>query len=65
VETDFGFHLIKVTDKKSEGMKSYDETKGDIRQYLFRTAVQRERSLYLDGLKDKAKVERFLEEEAS
>ena len=65
VETDFGFHLIKVTDKKSEGMKSYDETKGDIRQYLFRTAVQRERSLYLDGLKDKAKVERFLEEESS
>jgi peptidyl-prolyl cis-trans isomerase C len=65
VETDFGFHLIKVTDKKSEGMKTYDETKGDIRQYLFGTAVRRERSLYLDGLKDKAKVERFLDEEAS
>jgi peptidyl-prolyl cis-trans isomerase C len=65
VETDFGFHIIKVTDKKSEGMKSYDETKGDIRQYLFGTAVRRERSLYLDGLKDKAKVERFLDEEAS
>jgi peptidyl-prolyl cis-trans isomerase C len=65
VETDFGFHLIKLTDKKKEGTKTYDETKGDIRQYLFGTAVRRERSLYLDGLKGKAKVERFLDEEAS
>ena len=65
VETDFGFHLIKVTDKKSEGMKTYDEAKDNIRQYLLGTTLRRERSLYLDGLKGKAKVERFLEEEAS
>jgi peptidyl-prolyl cis-trans isomerase C len=65
VETEFGFHLIKVTDKKSEGMKTYDESKDNIRKYLLGTTVRRERSLYLDGLKNKAKVERFLEEEGS
>ncbi|MEJ2726688.1 MAG: peptidylprolyl isomerase [Deltaproteobacteria bacterium] len=65
VETEFGFHLIKVTDKKSEGMKTYDESKDNIRKYLLGTTVRRERSLYLEELKSKAKVERFLEEEGS
>jgi peptidyl-prolyl cis-trans isomerase C len=65
VETDFGLHLIKVTDKKSEGMQTYAEAKDNIRQYLLGRNVRRERSLYLDGLKDKAKVERFMEEGAS
>jgi peptidyl-prolyl cis-trans isomerase C len=65
VETDFGFHLIKVTEKKHEGIKTYDEAKDDIRQYLVGTTIRRERSLYVDGLKSKAKVERFLEEDAS
>jgi peptidyl-prolyl cis-trans isomerase C len=65
VETDFGFHLIKVTDKRKEGKKTYDEVNGDIRQYLLGSTIRRERNLYLDELKRKAKVERFIEGEAS
>lgn len=60
VETQFGYHLIKVTDKKDAGVMSYDEIKGKIEQHLKQQKINQEVGQYLAGLKSKAKIETFL-----
>jgi peptidyl-prolyl cis-trans isomerase C len=62
VETQFGYHLIKVMDKKPETTIAYEEIKDKLNQHLKREKVQKELSLYVEKLKEKAKVERFLTE---
>ena len=59
VVTSFGFHLIKVTDKKPERTISYDESKERIKQYLRREKFLEEKNSYVAELKKKGKVERF------
>ena len=61
VETEFGYHLIKVIDKKPETTIAYEDIKDKLEHHLKQEKVQREVSLYVEKLKDKAKVERFLE----
>jgi len=34
VETQYGFHLIKVTDRKDSSIKTLDEVKDSVRDYL-------------------------------
>jgi peptidyl-prolyl cis-trans isomerase C len=62
VETQFGYHLIKVVDKKAEGTTPYEEAKGQIEQRLKKEKFQEEFTSYIAKLKEKAKVERFLKE---
>ena len=63
VETEFGYHLIKVIDKKPETTIAYEDIKDRLEQHLKQEKVQREVSLYVEKLKEKAKVERFLTED--
>ncbi len=63
VETRFGYHLIKCIDKKPETTIAYQDTKDRLGQYLKQEKVQEEVNLYVDKLKAKAKVERFLKED--
>ena len=65
VETQFGYHLIKVVDKKAAGTTPYKDAKGQIEQRLKREKVQKEVSSYVAKLKEEAKVERFLKEAPS
>jgi len=60
VETRFGYHLIKVFDKKSEKIIAYEEAKGDLEEYLRKQKMMKEVRLYSEELKAKAKIERFL-----
>lgn len=60
VETQFGFHLIKVTDKKEAGVTPYDDIKAKIEQHLKQDKVNKELTAYVDQLKSQAKVEIFL-----
>lgn len=62
VETEFGYHLIKVIDKKPGKTIAYEEIRGTLERHLKQEKVQREVNLYVEKLKEKAKVERFLEE---
>jgi len=41
VKTQFGWHIIKVTDKKAAGTKSFDEVKGEIEQKLLSERQQK------------------------
>ena len=57
VETQFGYHLIKVVDKKESGVIVYEEIKGDIESHLRQQKVNEQYAAYIEVLKSKAKVE--------
>jgi peptidyl-prolyl cis-trans isomerase C len=60
VETNFGYHLIKLIDKKPEGMMPYEEIKDKLKDYLKEEKISNQINLYVEELKREAKVERFL-----
>jgi peptidyl-prolyl cis-trans isomerase C len=60
VRTVFGWHVIKVTDKKAAGTVPFDEVDDQITSYL-KAKLQREAvQKVIKGLKDSAKIEIFL-----
>ncbi|MDY6864272.1 MAG: peptidylprolyl isomerase, partial [Thermodesulfobacteriota bacterium] len=60
IETRFGYHLIKVTDRKSETKISYQDAKEKVEQYLKQKKIFKEVNQYLEKVKRKAKIETFL-----
>jgi peptidyl-prolyl cis-trans isomerase C len=59
VETQFGYHIIKLTEKKDGGSIKFDEVKSKIQDFLKNQKVQKGVMDYLDALKVKAKIEKF------
>lgn len=55
VKSQFGWHVIKLEDKRTKPLPSFDEVKPQIDQYLVRKAQQD----IIVGLRDKAKIERL------
>jgi peptidyl-prolyl cis-trans isomerase C len=60
VETQFGYHLIKVYDKKPEGTTAYKEAKDKISQYLKQEKGKEEIQKYIEKLREKAEIKTFL-----
>ncbi len=56
VQTDFGWHIIKVTGTKAAGQRSYEEVKSYIESQLLNQKKNEKISAYLTELKDKAKI---------
>ena len=63
VETRFGYHLIKVIGRRPETTIPYEDIKERIEHYLRGKTVQKQVGLYVEKLKENAKVERFLAED--
>jgi peptidyl-prolyl cis-trans isomerase C len=59
VETQFGYHVIKVTDKKEAGVAKFDEVKPKIQEYLKNMKIQKGLMDYIAQLKEKAKIEKI------
>ena len=57
VETQFGYHLIKVTGKEAGGTVPFDEVKGKIEEYLKGTEMQSQVMVKVEELKKAAKIE--------
>ena len=57
VETQFGWHVIKVTDKRTQEPDSFEEREDQLRQQVRQQAVQS----VLSGLRDGAEIETFPE----
>ncbi len=57
VETKFGYHIIKVQEKKPAGTVSFDEAKKNIADYLKGQKVQQGVNAYLEKLRKDAKIE--------
>jgi peptidyl-prolyl cis-trans isomerase C len=60
VETSFGYHLIKLVDKKPESTITYEDIKDKIQAYLKQKKVREQVDLYVADFRGKAKVEQFL-----
>jgi peptidyl-prolyl cis-trans isomerase C len=60
VETRFGYHLIKVDDKKPEKTLAYDEVKDKISERLKQEKIQKGAQEYVEVLKKDAKIEKLL-----
>jgi peptidyl-prolyl cis-trans isomerase C len=59
VETQFGYHLIKLTEKKEAGVEAYDTVKDVLEKRMRQDKIGQLVSQYIDGLKAKAKIETF------
>jgi len=57
VETQFGYHIIKVADKQTQRVVPLDEAKVQIEQYLSQQNRQAETQAFVNTLKAKAKIE--------
>jgi peptidyl-prolyl cis-trans isomerase C len=57
VETEFGFHIIKVTEKRDASMVPFPQVSPRIRAYLTDEAKQGRAQAFIEELKKKAKIE--------
>jgi peptidyl-prolyl cis-trans isomerase C len=57
VETQFGFHIIKVVEKKPAQTAALDDVRDQLKQYLENQNRQRETTAFVAGLRAKGKVE--------
>jgi peptidyl-prolyl cis-trans isomerase C len=62
VETQFGYHIIKLTDKKDEKTIGFEEAKEEINKSLKREKIADSYKKFYADLRDKAKVDIFLKE---
>ncbi len=62
VKTRFGYHLIKVTDKKPEKNLAFADVKENVGKYLERIKVRDKIIAYLDKHKEEASVKRYLKQ---
>jgi peptidyl-prolyl cis-trans isomerase C len=58
VETQFGYHLIKVVDKKPASVMGYEDVKDKIGQYLKQEKTAKQLKGYIEELRKKAVIER-------
>jgi peptidyl-prolyl cis-trans isomerase C len=58
VETQFGYHIIKLAEKKPASTVPFDEVKEKIKEQLTRKKIQTEVALMIEKLKEKAKIEK-------
>jgi len=56
VETDFGYHIIQLQEKKAAGKMSLDEIKDDLREYLFQQRGAKRFETYVKDLHSKADI---------
>lgn len=57
IKTDFGFHILKITEKKPETVKALEEVKEDIIQTLLPDKQKEAFENFLEELKSKSEIE--------
>jgi parvulin-like peptidyl-prolyl isomerase len=57
VHTDYGYHILKVTDKKKEGTATLEESKASLTEFLKRQKADEEYKKIVDKLREQAKIE--------
>jgi peptidyl-prolyl cis-trans isomerase C len=57
VETEFGFHIIKVAEKQAARSVPLEEVRPQLEQYLQRQNREQQTDAFVNGLKAKGKIE--------
>lgn len=60
VKTRFGYHIIKLFDKKPKTIIPYEDARDRIAKYLKNQKVQKQLNQYVEQLKKSANIERFI-----
>ncbi len=60
VRTQFGYHIIKVTDKKKEGIATLDEVRNELTEFLKNQQVELAVQKLVAELRSKSKVEVYI-----
>jgi peptidyl-prolyl cis-trans isomerase C len=60
VESPFGFHIIQVTGRKPAETVAYETVKARILEHLKQQAIREKLDAYVDGLRQGAKIEKFI-----
>ena len=60
VETEYGYHLIQVTERKDAGTVSFEEVKPRILEHLKQQQIRERTEGYVDNLRKGAKIEKLL-----
>jgi len=57
VETEFGFHIIKVAEKQPSRTVPLDDVKPQLEQFLLQRNRQEQTEAFVEGLRSKGKIE--------
>ena len=57
VTTQFGYHIIKVTDRRAASTVPFDQVSGRIKDFLTEQQKQQKAEAFIESLKQKAKIE--------
>ena len=60
IETRFGYHIIRVYDKKPEQTLAYADVKDKLSQRMKQEKVEKDANQYINQLKKDAKIENYL-----
>jgi peptidyl-prolyl cis-trans isomerase C len=60
VRTQFGFHIIKVTEKKKEGLATLDEARTELTEFLKRQKTDQDLGKLVNELRTQAKISVYL-----
>jgi len=60
VETEYGYHLIKMQEKRAAGPVDFEEVKEKIRQYLSQAQLEKLHREYMESLRSKATIVRLI-----
>ncbi len=60
VETSFGYHIIRLTEKKAQEIVDYENAKVNITRHLKQQKTQKKVKEYLEEIRKSAKIEKFL-----
>lgn len=65
VETEYGYHILKVTDKQDEYTQTFEEVEENIESYLDNEKKLKEWEDFVFGLLDEAEIEYFIDYETT
>ncbi len=63
IESEFGYHVLMIADKKPASFTPYEKTRDFLLKYLETEAVRKNVAAHTQDLREKAKIEIFLKEE--
>lgn len=56
VETDFGFHIIKVEEKRAAAKLRYEDAEDDLKEYIYRVNAQKHFEDFIKNLRQSASI---------
>ncbi|MDE2291791.1 MAG: peptidylprolyl isomerase, partial [Elusimicrobia bacterium] len=60
IETDFGYHIIRVQEKKAKDSLNFEKLKPQLKEFIYNLDYQKQLTAYVKSLREKATIEENL-----